>query len=326
MLAVILALSLASAPKPFDFYVRGPYDAAVPRPETILRYGPGERETTYAGQDMVVRAIAEHAKDRVRYIPYGYSTEGRALRVLAFSSPENMRRLDAIRSDIKALASGEAKNADEIISHSPAIVWINECIHGDEPASFESAMWLVYNLAASRSAAVENLLKNCVVIVNPSYNPDGHERFVVWYNSVESGSPSPESIEHREPRLVYGWLNHYRFDMNRDRVAMSQAETRQEVAEFLSWNPQAYADQHGQVSTYFFPPASLSVNANADRSRYNKWAEIFGHATGKAFDENGFPYYVKDVFDLYYPGYLDSWTTLSGAIGMTHETDGGYAI
>src|ERR1019366_3839614 len=34
----------------------------------------------------------------------------------------------------------------------------------------------------------------------------------------------------------------------------------------------------------------------------------------------------KDVFDLYYPGYLDSWTTLNGAIGMTNETDGGHSI
>lgn len=325
MLTSLLGLTLLAA-QPFNFYSHGPYDSTVPRPESILGYGPGERESTYFNQQEVVKAIAAAAKGRVVYIPYGKSTEGRPLRVLAISTPENIRRLEQIRKDVGELASGKSPREDEIIAGTPAIAWINECIHGNEPASFESAMWLLYNLAASREPAIEKLLQNCVVILNPSYNPDGHERFVVWYNSVATGSDSPEAFEQREPAIFNGRLNHYRFDMNRDRVAMSQAETRQEVAEFLRWHPQAYADQHGEVSTYFFPPASLSVNANVDRARYNKWADVFGHATGDAFDEQGFPYFVKDVFDLYYPGYLDSWTTLNGAIGMTHETDGGHSL
>ena len=32
---------------------------------------------------------------------------------------------------------------------------------------------------------------------------------------------------------------------------------------------------------------------------------------------------MRDVFDLFYPGYWDSFPSLNGAIGMTYETDGG---
>jgi hypothetical protein len=322
--ALALGLTLLN-PKPFDFYTNGPYDPAVPKPETILGYGPGERQTTYHLQEEVVRTISEHARSRVRYISYGKTAEGRGLRVLAISSPDNMAHLDAIRQANLDLANGKGVPASGL-HRQPTIVWINECIHGDEPASFESSMFLLYNLAASRAPSIEKLLDQAVVILNPSYNPDGHERFAVWYDSVASGNPNPGSFEHQEPGIVSGRLNHYRFDMNRDRVAFSQAETRQEVAEFLRWCPQVYVDQHGQVPTYFFPPTSMSVNANVDRARYNKWTEVFGRATGQAFDREGFPYYIRDVFDLYYPGYLDSWSTLSGAIGMTHETDGSYTI
>lgn len=306
----------------FDFYSHGPYDASVPRPESILRYSPGEHETPYESQDRVVRAITQAASTRTKYITFGESVEGRPLRIVAISSPENIARLESIRGDIATLASGTGKDTDAIVKRTVPIVWINECIHGNEPASFESAMWLIYTLAASQEPAIQSALSKAVVIVNPSYNPDGHERFVDWYNSVATGSSDPDAFEQREPEVVYGRFNHYRFDMNRDRVAMSQPETRQEVAEFLKWTPQVYVDQHGQVTTYFFPPTSMSVNANVDRARYAKWTEVFGRATGKAFDANGFPYYIKDIFDLYYPGYLDSWSTLSGAIGMTHETDG----
>lgn len=321
-LALALGCTLTLRGGGFDFYSHGPYDPAIPRPESLLGYSAGQHETDYSNQDRVVRAIVEAAPARAKYITYGKSTEGKPLRIVAISSPENIARLDSIRADIAALASGNAANRAEIVKRTPPIVWINECIHGDEPASFESAMWLIYTLAASQEPALQQMLDKAVVVVNPSYNPDGHERFVTWYNSVATGSTDPNAFEQGEPEIVYGRLNHYRFDMNRDRAAMSQPETRQEVAEFLRWHPQVYVDQHGQVSNYFFPPTAMSINVNVDRSRYQKWTEIFGRDTAKSFDAQGFSYYVKGVFDFYYPGYTDTWSTLSGAIGMTHETDG----
>ncbi len=322
MILGVLASLLLS--KPFDFYGFGPYPRSVARPDELLGYAIGTHHSTYRDQEQVVLKIAETSPSTVKMFQYGKSTEGRPLRIFAVSTPDNIRRLKDIQGNIAELASGQPKNREAILAKTPAIVWINECIHGDETASFESAMPLLYNLASSPK--FQEMLKNAVVIVNPVYNPDGHERYVVYYNSIETGSPENESFESAQPPLLYGRLNHYRFDMNRDRVAMSQDETRQEVTEFLKWTPQVYCDQHGQVSTYFFPPNPMSINDNVDRNRVAKWTDIFGRATGAAFDSNGWSYFVKDEFDLFYAGYLDSWTTLSGAIGMTHETDGGRFI
>lgn len=296
-----------------------PYDAAVPNPQKLLGYGPGEQFTLLADQGMVLQAITGRSAGRSLIEAYGASTEGRPLRLVVVTSPENRRRLEAIRRDVQAMADGSVDEA--VLRRTPAIVWINQSIHGDEAASFESAMWLVYNLCASRHPEIERLLKDTVVIVNPCYNPDGRERFATWARSVARGDADPASFEQREPRFVDGRTNHYRFDLNRDRVSMSQAETRQEIAAFRRWNPQVYVDQHGEVDTYHFPPAALSIHARVDRARYHRWSEVFGRETARAFDAQGYPYYVKDIFDLYYPGYLDSWTTLSGAIGMTHETN-----
>ena len=321
MLLSLLAGAIMAGPHPMDFYADGPYDPAVPRPESILHYGPAEKITTYRDQERVVTAIAGKAKSRVREFDFGVSVEGRPLRVFAISSPENMARLDEIKAAHEAIANGKADSAT--IQKTPPIVWINECIHGNEPASFESGMYLIYNLAASQNRSVTDALKKAVVIVNPVYNPDGHERYAVYYDSIAVGSSDADAYESSEPSAIHGRLNHYRFDMNRDRVAMSQDETKQEVAEFLRWSPQVYADQHGQVDSYFFPPNPMSVNANVDRKRVNHWTDVLGRATGKAFDAHGFSYFIKDEFDLYYPGYLDSFTSLLGAIGMTHETDGG---
>lgn len=321
MFLSLLAGTLLHASGPLDFYADGPYDSSVPRPESLLHYGPGERITNYRDQERVLLAVAEKAKARLRVIQFGSSVEGRPLRIFAISSPENIAHIDEIRKDHELIANGRADEAT--IKKTPPILWVNECIHGNEPASFESGMYLIYNLAASKNKAIVEALNQAVIIVNPVYNPDGHERFAVWYDSVAVGSSDVEAYERFEPGVIAGRLNHYRFDMNRDRVAMSQDETRQEVAEFLKWSPQVYADQHGQVESYFFPPNPMSVNANVDRIRLNHWTDVLGRATGKAFDALGMSFFVKDEFDLFYPGYLDSFTTLTGAIGMTHETDGG---
>jgi hypothetical protein len=318
MLASLIFGFAVLAQKPYDFYSFGPYDSAVPRPESILGYGPGERHTNFRDQERVIMAVAGAARDRVRVIPYGKTPEGRPLKVIAISSPKNIARLEQIRQEHADLAQGKGDPRNTV-----PIVWINECIHGDETASFESGMWTLYNLAAARGGPLAKALDDAVVILNPSYNPDGHERYVVYYNSLAVGSSDPAAFEGFQPGTVYGRVNHYRFDMNRDRVAFSQDETRQEFAEMLRWGPQVYIDQHGQVNSYFFPPEPMSINPNVDRARNAKWTEVFGRATGKAFDNAGFGYFVKDEFDLYYPGYLDSSATLSGAIGMTHETDGG---
>jgi hypothetical protein len=329
VISAVLALSLALLPadRPFDFHAYGPYDGSVPKPEAILGYGPGERHTVFRDQERVVYAIAERARARVRVIEFGKSTEGRPLKIAVVSSSANIQKLERLRQDYVRLANPKpGENLEPLVKDLPALVWINQCIHGDETASFESGMWLLYNLAASKSPQIEKLLDDAVVVINPSYNPDGHERYVVWYNSVATGSREGFSFEHGAPSVNRGRTNHYRFDMNRDRISISQAESRQEVREFLRWNPHVYVDQHGEVRGYFFPPVTQSVNVNVDRARYEKWTEVFGRATAQAFDRHGWLYFIRETFDFYMPGYLDSWASLSGAIGMTHETDGGEVL
>jgi hypothetical protein len=90
----------------------------------------------------------------------------------------------------------------------------------------------------------------------------------------------------------------------------------------LKWHPMVAVDLHGHVSTYFFPPAARPINANVVGD-VGKWFDVFGRANASAFDRYGWMYYSRDVYDLYYPGYYDTWPSLTGAIGMTFETDGG---
>ena len=196
------------------------------------------------------------------------------------------------------------------VRRTPAVVWISESVHGNESPGFESGMQLLYQLAASEEPATLEALRKTVVVLNPSSNPDGHERFAVWYSSVARSDPANDAYEHREPWSIQGRFNHYRFDMNRDVMTATQPEVQAIKRGMLRWHPQIAVDQHGQVSTYFFPPAARPVNANIGPVS-EKWLTYIGRANAAAFDRFGWMYFVRSEYDLYYPGYWDSWPSLN---------------
>jgi hypothetical protein len=310
----------------FDFYARGPYREAVPRPQSVTRFEVGEFHTNYATMERYLEKVAGAASDRVRVMDIGETSEHRMMHLVAVTSPENLQRLDQIKASVARLSDPRtlpAQDAQRIAAETPLIVWLAYTIHGDESSSFEAMMQVLYQLAASNEPATLDILKNCVVLINVCENPDGHERFVTWYNSNAVGDPEPLSSEHREPWSVYGRLNHYRFDLNRDNIASTQIETRHMQRAYLEWNPQVLVDHHGQPSQYFFPPAALPINPNLPPEQTARWLNAFGRANAAQFDAHNWDYYVRDVFDLFYPGYWDSWPSLNGATGMTYETDGG---
>jgi len=338
----VLALALTSASlaaqmpprdsirddRAFSFYDRGPYRAQVPRPDSLLGYGVGERHTQFAWQERVLLAIANAARDRVRVEEIGTTSELRTQRLFIISSPENIARLDAIRADLDRLADPRAiapADADALAGRLPAVVWINESVHGNEAPGFETAMHTLYQLAASEEPATLEALRNVIVVLNPSTNPDGHERFAVWYNAISVRSPETVALEYQEPWSIQGRYNHYRFDMNRDVMTTTQREARALLMGAMRWHPMVAVDQHGYTYSFFFPPTAKPMNANLGAD-FQKWMEIFGRANASAFDRHGWMYYSRDVFDFFGPFYWDSWPSLTGAIGMTYETDCRWAI
>src|SRR6202008_2393959 len=100
-------------------------------------------------------------------------------------------------------------DASQLVASTPVVVWVNECIHGNESASFESGMQLIYQLAASEGPKTLGFLKNCVVAGNPPFNPDGHARVLVYPDSVAMNDPNNAAIEHSEPWAIQGRYNHY---------------------------------------------------------------------------------------------------------------------
>jgi len=299
----------------------------VPSPAEVLGYELGDRFTSAAGIDACLRAFAESSPDRMTIVRYGSTYEGRPLSLAVVSSPENIRRLDGIRADSRALADPRTTSdaeAESLVLRMPAIAWLSYGVHGNEASSPEAALNVLWQLLSARDSATAELLRQVVVVIDPLLNPDGHERYVNYEITRSGMTPNedPAAVEHNE-----GWpsgrTNHYFFDLNRDWAWLTQAESRARVKAYQEWMPHVHVDFHemGYNSSYFFFPAFPPINTNFPPSTV-EWGEIYGRGNAEAFDREGWTYYSGESFDLFYPGYGDSWPSLHGAIGMTYEQAG----
>jgi hypothetical protein len=270
------------------------------------------------------------ASDRVSLGTYGATNEGRDLLLVTITSPANHARLESIRSDMGQLADprGVDQSAlDRIVRETPAVAWLSYSVHGSESAGTEAAILTVYQLAAGTDAVTQTILDETVVIIDPASNPDGRERVVRSFQKRRgmTYNDSPDSWE-RGSDWPGGRTNHYNFDLNRDWSWQTQAETQQRTVEYLRWSPVVHVDLHEMGGdSYFFFPAATPVHSAIPEVTM-KWQRLYGEGNAEAFDHYGWPYYTKIGFDMYYPGFGDSWPSMMGAIGMTYEQGGGSGV
>lgn len=293
----------------------------IPAPGDVLPHEIGE---TFTPHHMLVdyyQAVAE-ASPRVQLMEYGRTNEDRPLMLAFVSTPENLAKLDDIRqNNLKraGMMSGETDPELDL-----AIVWLSYSVHGNEAAGSEAGMGVLYDLANPDDPRGGEWLKNTLVIMDPSINPDGYNRYSNWYRQVASRmiDPLPSVREHNEP-WPGGRTNHYYFDLNRDWAWQTQIESRQRMKEYQRWMPHIHADVHeqGYTSPYYFAPAAKPYHDYITDWQGDFQTEI-GQNHARYFDREGWLYFTRERFDLFYPSYGDTYPTFNGAIGMTYEQGG----
>ena len=288
-------------------------------PSDFLGYEIG---TQYSRHSQVVdyfNHVSIEMSKNVSLFPYGKTYERRPLFYAVISSEKNIAEIEKIRLDnISALNYDPIRQSR---TNDKAIVWLSYSVHGNESSSTEASMQTVYELLTNRS----ELLENTIVIIDPCLNPDGRDRYANWYNQTTTIPYNTNRIsrEHREP-WPGGRANHYLFDLNRDWAWITQIESQQRLKEYHKWLPHVHVDFHEQGidEPYYFAPA-----AEPYHEVITDWQRDFQYMIGKNnakyFDKNGWLYFTKEIFDLLYPSYGDTYPTYLGAIGMTYEQAGG---
>jgi len=301
------------------------YDAAIPTLDQVTGHAWGTEISAHRDVEDYIHALAEAAPDRVQVVEFGQSWQGRKLYYVIVGRASVMERLPTIKASMQRLADPRGLSeaaGEQLLQELPAVGWLANCVHGDEPSGTDAALYVLYHLLAAKDdPVVDKVLDECLVLIDPLQNPDGRDRFV-FYNRGARGrfaDPTPQAAEHSQP-WPSGRTNHAMFDMNRDWFGITQPETAARVAAFLDWWPLVYVDLHemGGNSTYYFPPPAQPINSEVTTTQRG-WLTRYGKNNARWFDRFGFDYFTREAYDAFYPGYGDSWPMAHGSIGMTFE-------
>ena len=106
----------------------------------------------------------------------------------------------------------------------------------------------------TNSDDVKNQLNNSIILLDPSLNPDGLQRFANWVNTNKSQNLNSDSNDREfNEHWPRGRTNHYWFDMNRDWLPAQLPESKVRIKTFQDWYPNVLTDHHemGTNSTFF---------------------------------------------------------------------------
>lgn len=323
---LISVASLSVFSQSYEWLPGGTYDPNIPTPKQFLGYEIGDYLSDNLQMVAYIHKLQE-VSPRVKVMQYGESVERRKLWVVAISAPENIARLEEIRATNARLRDPRATSPSEaarIASTTLPIGWMNYGTDGGETSAFEAGLQVAYQLAAGTDPLTMKILQNQIVIVNPAANPDSHQPFVAWMKNmtIRGGTADPAAAEHFIDWFASSDGNHFKIDLNRDAFALTQPETQAESAALHHWNPQVWIDNHGEPDEYYMAPFTRPVNGNYPES-LKKWAEVIGRNSAKYFDRQGWTYVKDENYDLYFPGYWDSYPAFHGAIAATYESNGG---
>ncbi len=322
-LTLILAaiFTNAAAQPTLDYFLNGTqYNKEIPVPSSYLGYEIGERQVSH---DQLVGyfSLLAQKSDRMKYEIYGRTHEGRPLTVAIISSAENIRNIEELRKKHLQICDPSASSAVNI-AEQPVVVWLSHSIHGNETSGANSSMLTAYHFAAGMGQDIDDLLRSTIILIDPSVNPDGLQRFSTWINSHKSYqvNTDPLSREHLEV-WPGGRSNHYWFDLNRDWLPVEQPESENRVKKLMEWKPNVLVDLHemGSNSTFHFSPGEPKrVNPLIPEENQNLTRKLAdGYA--QAFDKIGSLYFSAEQYDDFYIGRGPTFMDMNGGVSLLFE-------
>jgi Zinc carboxypeptidase len=297
-------------------------NSGVPAPSDVLGFTPGD-DRHLAGWAQTVeyyRRLAA-ASPRVRFEELGKSTMGAPFVLATISAPENLARLEEFKdiqrrlADPRTLGANADRKAEGLIRRGKTIVLITCGVHSTEVGSYLSGMLIAYRLASSNEPEVQEILRNTIVLLVPSLNPDGVDIVKRWYDRT-LGTPFEGT---NPPELYHKYVGH---DDNRDWYAFTQVETQLTVDKVHNvWHPQIVHDIH-QQGTYgsrlFIPPYMQPVEPNVPRQIVEGYTEL-GHFISGQMLKAGFKGITWDsTYDAWTPS--RAYSHYHGGVRILSET------
>lgn len=293
------------------------YNQNIPTPESVIGHQVGEWHVTHDKLVQYMYALA-NASDRITIEDRGKTFEDRPLLLLTITAPKNHQNIDAIRKKHIEATNNNATDTKDM----PIVVYQGFSIHGNESSGSNASLLAAYYLAAAEDNYINELLDNMVILLDPSLNPDGLQRFAYWANTNKNINLNPDPNDREYSEVWPGArTNHYWFDMNRDWLPVQLPESRARIETFHKWLPNILTDHHemGTNTTFFFQPGIPSRTHPLTPKLNQELTKNIGNFHAEALNKIGSLYYTEESYDDFYYGKGSTFPDINGGIGILFE-------
>ncbi|MCU0634340.1 MAG: hypothetical protein MUE41_05665 [Gemmatimonadaceae bacterium] len=215
--------------------------AALPTPSSILGWEPGtDRKLPTWKQVTDYFTALDAASPHVQLRTLGKTTLGRPFVVAFISDSANLANLERYRQIQQQLLDPRVRGATDraqLVADGKVVVLITSSIHSTEVGGFLTPLVLADRLLRSNTEESREILRNTIIMLVPSQNPDGVDIVGNWYRSTLD-SPA----EGKETRYTIDSL-------------------------YGPWTPQIVNDVHQQQANagrIFIPPYMDPIEPNID--------------------------------------------------------------
>jgi len=321
ILFLLTPLFCLNAQVDLDYYLgdTSNYNQSIPTPESIIGHQVGELHISHDKLSHYVQEVSKHS-DRVKLVNRGKTYENRTSWLLIITSEQNHSRIEEIRKNHLELSNSKNRSVD--VTNMPIVVYQGFSVHGDEPSGSNASLPLIYHLLASNSDETKELLNDVVILLDPSLNPDGLQRFSQWANSNKNQSLNPDSND-REYNQYWprARTNHYWFDLNRDYLPNQLIESNFKIQTYTEWLPNIMTDHHemGTNSSFFFQPGVPERKNPLISDLNQELTKEIATYHEDALNKIGSLYYSEEDYDDFYFGKGSSYPDINGGIGILFE-------
>jgi hypothetical protein len=244
-----------------------PASATVPTPLKFFgRIVGTPGELTYAKDiHRYMKAVADAAPTRAKYMTIGKTEEGRDMILLIISDEETIRNLNTYKGYLAELTdprkTSEAR-ARQLIKTAKPVYYFTSGMHSPETGGPEMLMELAYRLVVDNSPMYQDIRKNVITMMTPVVEVDGREKIV--------------DNCYMQANLGYGpgqpyWGKYVQHDNNRDGMGQFLALTRNVEKVGLDWHPTILHDLHEQQTLLYASTGTGPYNEQLDPITINEW-------------------------------------------------------
>ncbi len=304
----------------FIFNLTAIYGSSIKSPDEFFGKTIGGDRILIKYPDIIryFKYLAKNSK-KIKLTLEGYSTLSNPMYAAFISSEENIKNLNnlievnRLLSDPSKISSSKAKL---LISKGKPFILITCATHATEIGSTQMALILAYELLTSNSNKIKNILKNTVIILMPSINPDGNIMVTEWYNKWLGTKYEGCSM----PYLYHHYAGH---DTNRDFFMLNLKESKVVNAVLhKKYFPQIFLDMHQMGRTgprMFVPPFKDPFNQNLSPLML-RTTSILGEYMAFKLEQAGKKGVATSyAFDAYWPGGSKNTAWYKNVIGLLTE-------